>query len=92
MFRNGGAVNAGPAGIMASSPSLIDAVTRDAMNPQGGQTLSMADGGIVRMQTGGSVSMAMPPAKGTPAALWQAVLQQLGTRGRNSADNLVLSI
>ena len=54
MFRNGGAVNGGPAGIMASSPSLIDAVTRDAMDPQGGQTLSMADGGIVRMQKGGS--------------------------------------
>tara|TARA_R100001594_G_scaffold13896_1_gene29548 strand:+ start:717 stop:3077 length:2361 start_codon:yes stop_codon:yes gene_type:complete len=57
MFRNGGYVNSGPAGIMASSPSLIDAVTRDAMHPQGGHTLSMAGGGIVRkMASGGSLS------------------------------------
>ena len=61
MFRNGGAVNAGPAGIMASSPSLIDAVTRDAMDPQGGQTLSMAGGGIVRkMANGGIVAGTVP--------------------------------
>jgi hypothetical protein len=61
MFRNGGYVNGGPAGILASSPSLIDAVTRDAMDPQGGQTLSMAGGGIVRkMANGGIVGGTVP--------------------------------
>ena len=54
MFRQGGAVNSGPTGILASSPSLIDAVAQDAMNVQGGPTVRMADGGIVRkMSTGG---------------------------------------
>jgi hypothetical protein len=48
MFRQGGAVNSGPTGILASSPSLIDAVAQDAMNVQGGPTVRMADGGIVR--------------------------------------------
>ena len=55
MFRQGGAVNSGPTGILASSPSLIDAVAQDAMNVQGGPTVRMADGGIVRrMANGGS--------------------------------------
>jgi len=54
MFRQGGAVNSGPTGILASSPSLIDAVAQDAMNVQGGPTVRMADGGVVRkMSTGG---------------------------------------
>jgi hypothetical protein len=54
MFRQGGAVNSGPTGILASSPSLIDAVAQDAMNVQGGPTVRMAEGGIVRkMSTGG---------------------------------------
>ena len=56
MFRQGGAVNSGPTGILASSPSLIDAVAQDAMNVQGGPTVRMADGGIVRMANGGVAS------------------------------------
>ena len=67
MFRQGGAVTSGPAGIMASSPSLIDAVVQDAVNPQGGQTLSMAEGGIVKMKKGGSPEDAwakLPPIQG----------------------------
>jgi len=36
-----------PMGIMASSQPLVDAVTADANNPMGGNTLSMAQGGAV---------------------------------------------
>lgn len=60
MFRQGGAVNSGPTGILASSPSLIDAVAQDAMNVQGGPTVRMADGGIVRMANGGPVFPLVP--------------------------------
>ena len=60
MFRQGGAVNSGPTGILASSPSLIDAVAQDAMNVQGGPTVRMADGGIVRMANGGSIGDYLP--------------------------------
>lgn len=60
MFRQGGAVNSGPTGILASSPSLIDAVAQDAMNVQGGPTVRMAEGGIVRMANGGSIGDYLP--------------------------------
>ena len=63
MFRQGGAVNSGPAGILASSPSLIDAVAQDAMNVQGGSTVRMAEGGIVRrMANGGFIGPSQNPA------------------------------
>lgn len=63
MFRQGGAVNSGPTGILASSPSLIDAVAQDAMNVQGGPTVRMADGGIVRrMANGGFIGPSQNPA------------------------------
>ena len=47
--------NVQPAGILASSPDLINAVVGDAVSPQGGPTLSMADGGIAKFHEGGSV-------------------------------------
>jgi hypothetical protein len=53
MFKNGGMVPppAQPAGILASSPSLVDAVSNDALSDMGGGTLSMAQGGAaVNMQ------------------------------------------
>jgi hypothetical protein len=53
MFKNGGMVppQAQPAGILASSPSLVDAVSNDALSDMGGGTLSMAQGGAaVNMQ------------------------------------------
>jgi len=63
MFQGGGIVASGggprpmanmqPSGILASSPNLIDSVVSDAINPQGGNTLSMADGGIARFDNGG---------------------------------------
>ena len=63
MFRQGGAVNSGPTGILASSPSLIDAVAQDAMNVQGGSTVRMAEGGIVRrMANGGFMGPSQNPA------------------------------
>jgi hypothetical protein len=51
MFVNGGllAMDQGQNkanGILASSESLIDAVVRDAMSPQGGPTMSMDQGGF----------------------------------------------
>jgi hypothetical protein len=64
LFQGGGMVGTGnpmamanmqPAGILASSPNLINAVANDAINPQGGPTLSMADGGIAKFHEGGSV-------------------------------------
>tara|TARA_R100001086_G_scaffold41890_2_gene18462 strand:- start:3975 stop:6200 length:2226 start_codon:yes stop_codon:yes gene_type:complete len=62
MFRQGGAVNSGPTGILASSPSLIDAVAQDAMNVQGGPTVRMAEGGIVRrMANGGFIGPPQNP-------------------------------
>jgi hypothetical protein len=64
MFRGGGMVPMGnpmanmqPMGILASSQPLVDAVASDILNPQGGSTLSMADGGIARLQRGGSAFM-----------------------------------
>ena len=59
MFVNGGllATDQGQNkanGILASSESLIDAVVRDAMSPQGGHTLSMT-GGAMPMSHGGVV-------------------------------------
>jgi len=63
MFQGGGIVangggarpmaNMQPNGILASSPNLINSVVGDAVNPQGGNTLSMADGGIARFREGG---------------------------------------
>ena len=40
-------------GIMASSQPLVDAIAGDANNPAGGDTLSMAQGGIAKFQQGG---------------------------------------
>ena len=64
MFQGGGMVPMGnpmanmqPRGILASSQPLVDAVASDILNPQGGATLSMADGGIARLQRGGSAFM-----------------------------------
>jgi len=61
LFQGGGMVGAGnpmanmqPMGILASSPNLINAVANDAINPQGGPTLSMADGGIAKFREGGA--------------------------------------
>ena len=63
LFQGGGMVGMGnsmamanmqPAGILASSPNLINAVANDAINPQGGPTLSMADGGIAKFREGGA--------------------------------------
>ena len=62
LFQGGGMVGMGnpmamanmqPNGILASSQPLVDAVAGDAINPQGGPTLSMADGGIAKFQNGG---------------------------------------
>ena len=68
MFQGGGIVASGggprpmanmqPSGILASSPNLIDSVVSDAINPQGGNTLSMAEGGIARFANGGYADMA----------------------------------
>jgi spore coat protein CotF len=62
MFRGGGMVPMGnsmanmqPMGILASSQPLVDAVAGDILNPQGGATLSMADGGIAKFHVGGAV-------------------------------------
>jgi hypothetical protein len=63
LFQGGGMVGMGnpmamanmqPAGILASSPNLINSVVGDAVNPQGGPTLSMADGGIAKFREGGA--------------------------------------
>ena len=40
-------------GIMASSQPLVDAIAGDANNPYGGDTLSMAQGGVAKFQRGG---------------------------------------
>lgn len=40
-------------GIMASSQPLVDAIAADANNPYGGDTLSMAQGGVAKFQRGG---------------------------------------
>ena len=70
MFANGGmmapniAPQQGPAGILASSQplmqaagrSFVDSMTQDAVNPMGGGTLAMAEGGVARFQDGGSNS------------------------------------
>ncbi|MAK52169.1 MAG: hypothetical protein CMG85_23565 [Marinobacter sp.] len=66
MFRQGGAVNSGPTGILASSPSLIDAVAQDAMNVQGGPTVRMAEGGIVRLPSPGTSRGRFPVDSLTP--------------------------
>ena len=53
MFNNGGMVSPPDqaTGILGSSPSLIDAVSNDALSDMGGGTLSMAQGGAaVNMQ------------------------------------------
>ena len=56
MFRGGGLTDTAPAasGILSSSSPLIDAVTADAVNPQGGGTLSMNQGGVARFHMGGT--------------------------------------
>ena len=57
MFRGGGLADTPPAasGILSSSSPLIDAVTADAVNPQGGGTLSMNQGGVARFADGGTI-------------------------------------
>ena len=64
LFQGGGLVppgNINPAnGILASSESLIDAVVRDAVGPQGGPTMSMNQGGVARFQEGGIYSANRP--------------------------------
>ena len=40
-------------GIMASSQPLVDAIAGDANNPAGGDTLSMAQGGVAQFDRGG---------------------------------------
>ena len=75
MFRKGGSVSSGAMGILASSPSLIEAVAQDAMNVQGGPAIRMAEGGIVRrMANGGFIGPSQNPgalfnALSNPAAL-----------------------
>ena len=46
-----------PQGIMASSQPLVDAIAADALNPQGGGTLS-GDDGTLSMAQGGAVGFA----------------------------------
>ena len=67
LFQGGGMVGAGnpmanmqPMGILASSQPLVDAVANDAINPQGGTALSMADGGIAKFDNGGYVYDPIP--------------------------------
>jgi len=67
MFQGGGMVPMGnpmadmrPMGILASSQPLVDAVANDAINPMGGSTLSMADGGIAKFDNGGYVYDPIP--------------------------------
>jgi len=52
--------NMQPMGILASSQPLVDAVANDAINPQGGTALSMADGGIAKFDNGGYVYDPIP--------------------------------
>ena len=66
MFQGGGMVPMGnpmanmqPRGILASSQPLVDAVASDILNPQGGATLSMADGGIAKFHEA-DTSMIIP--------------------------------
>ena len=51
-----------PQGILASSRSLIDAVAADAVNPAGGNTLSMKKGGLA---SGGRGNLHLPPTSYT---------------------------
>ena len=63
LFQGGGLVPPGNPmqnlnqanGILASSQPLIDSVANDAVNPQGGRTLSMDSGGIAKFHRGGGV-------------------------------------
>ena len=65
LFQGGGLVPPGNPmqnlnqanGILASSQPLIDSVVSDAVNPQGGRTLSMDSGGIAKFQFGGLGAM-----------------------------------
>jgi hypothetical protein len=77
MFANGGmmapniAPQQGPAGILASSQplmqaagrSFVDSMAQDAVNPMGGGTLAMAEGGVARFQDGGQYLMGMKPVQ-----------------------------
>jgi hypothetical protein len=66
MFANGGMMAPniapqGPAGILASSQplmqaagrSFVDSMTQDAVNPMGGGTMAMAEGGVAGFENGG---------------------------------------
>jgi hypothetical protein len=69
MFNNGGMVSPPEqaTGILASSPSLVDAVSNDALSNMGGGTLSMAQGGIAKFQDGG-IRVAAPEGMLAPKA------------------------
>ena len=68
LFQGGGLVPPGNPmqnlnqanGILASSQPLIDSVVSDAVNPQGGRTLSMDSGGIAKFQFGGLGALDIP--------------------------------
>ena len=52
-------------GIMASSQPLVDAIAADANNPAGGDTLSMAQGGVAKFDSGGTARFNRLLAQGT---------------------------
>jgi len=79
-----------PQGIMASSQPLVDAIAADANNPAGGDTLSMAQGGVAKFQLGGlsrtqSSSMALPYATPQQMAAGQ-ILADEQARLQREAD------
>jgi hypothetical protein len=75
MFRGGGLTDTAPAasGILSSSSPLIDAVTADAVNPQGGGTLSMNQGGVARFQYGGLGTI----GRNLPSMMQPAAMEEL---------------
>ena len=70
--------NMQPMGILASSQPLVDAVAGDAVNPMGGSTLSMADGGIARFHEGGGVAHRHPVEIGLGAPPEAIVSRAMG--------------
>ena len=92
LFQGGGLVPPGNPmqnlnqanGILASSQPLIDSVVSDAVNPQGGGTLSMNQGGIARFQDGGVNDdlISRTASKYKPPTEFEKILHQL-TLGEN---------
>lgn len=87
LFQGGGMVPMGnpmamanmqPMGILASSQPLVDAVANDAINPQGGTALSMADGGIAKFHEGGGVAHRHPVEIGLGAPPEAIVSRAMG--------------